>query len=321
MKPSLIGAIKLRLLGLSQDEATFARRGFVASSLAVQTVLEAVGSDFVTGYNAALATADTDQLADQLDWVAPERRGFAYEGASMACTLLDTLAISGQKRWKQLLAGPGSRYFHLLFVGAGWAWARLPIPLDAARRRLDPLYGWLAIDGFGFHHGYFAAGHPRPRTRQTLQGYARRAFDQGLGRSLWFVHGADIDRISAAIQALESERHADLWSGIGLAAAYAGPLSRESAAGLAAASRPYRAALAQGVCFASAARVRADNLTPDCRLACTSLAGLDPPSAAELTDRMLPGGTNGSADNAYELWRVRIQSCLEASLGKLDMSG
>ncbi len=67
--------------------------------------------------------------------------------------------------------------------------------------KLDPLLGWLVVDGFGFHEGYF---HWRRQldpaaVRPPLSLYGKKAFDQGLGRSLWFVEGTDIHRISSRI--------------------------------------------------------------------------------------------------------------------------
>jgi hypothetical protein len=81
-------------------------------------------------------------------------------------------------------------------VGLGWAWARLPGNPERRLPALDPLLGWLAVDGYGFHEGYF---HWRRRVSarelpRGLSASARRVFDQGLGRSLWFVEGADVPR-------------------------------------------------------------------------------------------------------------------------------
>src|SRR3712207_8380154 len=50
--------------------------------------------------------------------------------------------------------------------------------------------------------------------------------DQGLGRSLWFVQGADVRRIPATVNAFPAERRPDLWSGLGLACGYAGGRTR-----------------------------------------------------------------------------------------------
>src|SRR6185503_18765465 len=108
--------------------------------------------------------------------------------------LLDRLRLT-RRRFADFVSGPGASHVYMLYVGAGWAIARLPwlrSNPDRAIRHFDPLLGWLAVDGYGFHEGYFhwPESIDRRRLPRGLSGYARCAFDQGLGRSLWFVEGA-----------------------------------------------------------------------------------------------------------------------------------
>ena len=77
-------------------------------------------------------------------------------------------------------------------------WARLPINPRRARQRLDPVLGWLGCDGYGFHEGFFhwpkyISGQRPPK---KLTGYETRVFDQGLGRSWWFVNGGNAELIA-----------------------------------------------------------------------------------------------------------------------------
>ena len=304
--------LRSRALGISPAEASFARRGFHAGAPAVRARLEAIGEAFVAGYNGRLRARGTGELAGHLRNVDDDLRGFAYEGAAMAATVIDRLAGGAPRRWRELLDGPGRRHSYLLYVGAGWAWARLPVRLDRARRRLDPLYGWLGVDGLGFHHGYFGArGATAPmEVPGRLRGYDRRAFDQGLGRSLWFVHCADVARIGATIAGAAPERRADLWSGVGLAATYAGPVDHASAVQLRAAGAEYAVALGQGAVFGATARVRGGGATPETEVACGVLTDLDAWQAVRLADEALPRGPDAVADDAYERWRAAIRSRL-----------
>jgi hypothetical protein len=191
----------------------------------------------------------------------------------MALALLDLLA-PWRNRLGGFIRGGGAAHVYMLHVGAGWALARLRRPLREAPAGMDPLLGWLAADGYGFHEGYF---HPRRTVEEgavprRVTGYARRAFDQGLGRSLWFVQGACAARIAAAVARFGPARRADLWSGVGLACAYAGggPAAHTDAA---------------------------------CRVFCG--AGADEAAGvAELASRSLPPD---GAVPAYEAWRQRIQ--------------
>jgi hypothetical protein len=166
------------------------------------------------------------------------------------------------------------------------------------------------IDGYGFHEGYFFA--PRyvkgQAVPERLSGYARRVFDQGLGRSLWFVKGADIARIPATIAAFEPQRHADLWSGVGLACAYAGGRDRAALESLRDAADAYQPGLAQGAAFAAKARERAGNPAAHTELACEVLCSTSATVAAEMTDNALVDLPADDLEPAYEVWRRRIQA-------------
>jgi enediyne biosynthesis protein E3 len=213
-----------RILGLSLEEATFARRGFHASNQATRHWLEQIGYTFLNGYHAALEENNPCTLVLRLNSIEPKLCGFAFEGAAMALALLDRLTPWHDDRLATFLNGSAAAHIYMIHVGAGWALARLPWRVEQRLARFDPLLRWMVLDGYGFHHGYFAwqryiLAHVYP---SYLSAYARRAFDQGLGRSIWFVEGADVIRIPQTIAAFPPVRHADLWSGIGLACAYSG---------------------------------------------------------------------------------------------------
>jgi hypothetical protein len=306
--------LRSALLSLSPDEATFEKRGFAVGSATARARLEGVGSTFLAGYHAAVEEGTLTALAARLGRVNLELRGFAFEGASMGLTLLDHL-LPWRKRFRPFLEGPAREHVYMAHVGAGVAFGRLPWVrrrLDRALARFDPLLRWLAVDGYGFHEGFFhwsrcADGRPHPR---GVSGYARHAFDQGLGRSIWFVDGADVDRIAGTIARFPEGRRGDLWAGIGLACAYAGGGSREDIVKLRDAGRPYRAALGQGAAFAAKARQRAGNPAAHTETATEILCGTSAAAAASLTDTALEGLGGDEERPAYERWRSRIQARL-----------
>ena len=306
----VMGWFRRRLFGISPEETTFARRGFPPCAEARRPGLERIGRTFVEGYHAALEDARPLTLARRLDGVEASFRGFAYEGAAMGLTLLDLLTPWHRRRWSRFLAGPGAAHRYMVHVGAGWALARLGRRVEPTLARLDPLLGWLAVDGYGFHEGFF---HWRRSLEaqvipRRLSGYARRVFDQGLGRSLWFVGGTDVARIAAVVAAFPPERRADLWSGVGLAAAYAGGGDRTTLLALARAAGAAGPALSQGVAFAAKVRERAGNPVPHTELACEVLCGQTPAEAARVTDRTLENLPLQGPEPAYAAWRRRIQA-------------
>ncbi len=322
-------------------------RGFRVDTPEVRERLERIGRTFLTGYHAGLDTDDVSELATRLDSVLLEWRGFAFEGAAMALAILDHVTPWKRTRVQALLDGPGEPHAYMVHVGVGWALARLGRRLERWLGPLDPLLRWLVIDGCGFHEGYFdwkrnlqdtseatgavggvsdadhtscavsgqssgtrAPGLASPGT--PLLQYAVRAFDQGFGRSLWFVEGCDPDRIQSTIASLPTDRHADLWSGVGLACAYAGGTDRDGLASLRLAAGQHQAALAQGAAFAAKARTRAGNPTAETRLACGVLCAMSLEGAADVTDQALKGLEADGDEPAYEIWRRRIQARIAA---------
>lgn len=301
--------IRKLIFGISPEETTFARRGFQGGG-GLRERFEEIGRIFVGGYHAALEEPGrASVLASRLDSVANEFRGFAYEGAAMGLALLDRVTPWNRARWADFLTGPGAPHTYMLHVGLGWVFARIPMfqfTLQRVFNNLDPLLRWLAIDGYGFHEGFFNRGREQRTRTMTMGSYAERAFDQGLGRSLWFSQCAEPERISKVIVAFELHRRADMWSGVGLACGYAGDLPEAGLESLLRAAGEFARHLAQGVAFAAKARQRAGNLMPFTELAARIICGMSAEEAAHVTDEALEN-LPVEAEPPYEVWRCRIQ--------------
>jgi enediyne biosynthesis protein E3 len=304
------------LLAIPVEEASCDRRGFHVTDTQVRQRLETIGRAFLRGYLAAIEHDRLEMLAERLAGMEIELRGFAFEGAALGLALLDQLTPWRAGRFRAFVQGPGSAHVYMAHIGAGWVIGRLPWPPRTALWHLDPLLAWLTIDGYGFHEGYFrwrryVVEHTVP---SRLSGYARRAFDQGLGRSLWFVAGADPERIAAILGAFPGQRRPDLWSGVGLACAYAGPATRQQMQVLYVAAGAHRVHLAQGVVFAAAARARAGNSTQHTQIACETLCGLSAAAATALADAALEHLPVAGPVPRYEEWRRQIQGHLARDL-------
>ena len=258
----------------------------------------------------ALETCKPEALAERFDAsIDKEDHGFAFEGAAMALALLDQITPWNRNRWRSLLDGAGQRHRYMVHVGAGWALARFSWNFKRAFPRYDPLLRWLVVEGYGFHEGFFHGDRcvRAKRRPPRLSGYARRAFDQGLGRCLWFIEGADGPRISATIKHLGIERAADLWSGIGLACAYAGGLEADQIEALRVAAEDYAPHLAQGAAFGAKARQRALIPTAHTEQACRILCRMSAKEAAQVTDTLLADLPPDDAVPSFEAWRQRIR--------------
>jgi enediyne biosynthesis protein E3 len=307
---SLLGRVRSRLLGLSPAEASFAKRGFIASELTARERLEQIGVTFLSGYHAALEETNFVTLARRLTKVERDSQGFAFEGAAMGLALLDCFTPWKKDRWRTFTYGPASAHIYMMHVGLGWALARLRRRVTPHLVQLDPLIGWLVVDGYGFHEGYF--GWPRYIEQQAiparLNSYERRVFDQGLGRSLWFVKGADVESVVSTINAFPSARHHDLWSGIGLASAYAGGCDRRAIDSLQVAAGKHFPAFAQGVAFAAKTRQRAANLNAHTETICHVICRQSAAEVAAITDEALEDLPRDDELPVYEEWRRRIQN-------------
>jgi enediyne biosynthesis protein E3 len=305
--------LRLSLLGLPPEETGYERRGFRGATGAVRNRLEQIGAAFMAGYHAALQHGTPLALAAPLNAVEAELRGFAFEGAAMGLALLDLLTPWAPTRVSRFLSGAGAAHAYMVHVGVGWVWARFPYGFRRRRRRLEPLLSWLAFDGWGFHEGFFhwpeyLAGQGAPR---RLHGYERRAFDQGLGRSLWFVNGGNPELIASSVGNLAEDRRTDLWSGVGLAATYAGIVSREALETLHRLAGKEQPALAQGSAFAAKARQRAGNPTEYTDVAVRVLAGLSAQEASRLCDATVENLPANGGEPVYEVWRQRLQTRLQ----------
>jgi len=306
---SLLGQARRRLMGLSPAEASFAKRGFLASEEKARLRLEQIGVTFLSGYHAALEESTFVSLARRLSNVEADLRGFAFEGAAMGLALLDYFTPWRKDRWRTFTEHFAETHIYMMHVGLGWALARLRRTVTRHLSKLDPLLRWLVVDGYGFHEGYFS--WPRYVEQRAiayrLDGYERRVFDQGLGRSIWFVKGANVAAVVSAIDAFPFARRNDLWSGVGLACAYAGGCGRAAIESLRAAADEHLPAFAQGVAFAAKTRQRAANLNSHTENVCRVICGRSAEELAAITDAALQDLREENGLPAYEVWRRRIQ--------------
>jgi enediyne biosynthesis protein E3 len=309
------GRLRRRIMTPSADRTDAGKRGFFVKDETTRELLAKTPTFFRVGFGEAVESGDAEQTGRRLDAIEQPYRGFAYEGAAMGLAVIDAMSPRRHDRIARFLAGPARRYQHGVHVGLGFALARLPRMRARLIAPSDPFLRWRSADGYGFYLAFFQAeryvdghqpGPAAPWPGLGYEGYAPRAIDQGIGRALWFIGGADVDRVATLIGGFDGGRHADLWSGAGLAATYAGGGSEDELGRLAEVAGPFRQHIAQGAALAATTRVRADLVVPYTRMATGVLCGMSPEDAAALTDAALADLPADDDLPAFEMWRRSV---------------
>lgn len=327
---AVLGVLRRMILSPSLADVSFAGRGFAVRPTPATAALEAIPQAVVCGFEWGVELTDPDDLRRRLDMLDTRLRGFGYEGATMALTVRDAMAAGRGHRTRDLLSGPGRPHTFLTYIGIGFAMARLPRRLwggvlpDLTGTPYYPTMSWLAVDGYGFDRAYFDTANvvdrqrrPAPYPWQGHPGYFPHAVDQGIGRALWFIHGGVPDDVIAALRAFAPGRHADLWSGVGLAATFAGGCDEAGLRSLRRAAGSLWPHLAQGAVFAAKARDFSGFVPGHTGTALHALTGLTVPAATVLADDVSLNRPDAAGEPDYESWRRQIRD----HLGAITRSG
>lgn len=254
---------------LSPSEASFARHDFPGQASPSRPHLERVIETFFTGFNAALESPDHTELTRLLDTSHSQPfLGFAYEGVGLWLAIGDLFLPWTDSRLASFTKHVAPRHDFITMVGAGFAVARMPFGLarlESYQEKLDPFTAWCVADGVGFHDGFFhwrkyqSGRTPAPH---RLHPQNRDLFDAGVGRSFWWVYGAEAKPIAAAIQRFDAARQPEMWTGIGTALAYAGGHQAGSEQQLLGLSGAHRVDLLSGIALGANMRHKGGNPAP-----------------------------------------------------------
>jgi len=303
-------------LCLDASEADFAVRKFVKRSPAEVDRFELIGKTFIEGYNLALLGKAPIATIINSSNATPSHLGFYSEGVAMGAAIADALPSLNSKNLDKWIAQERAQYDYLNHIGAGWALAKVPWRKKKILDVLNPTWKWLAFDGLGFHDTYFYHEKiTKGWKRKRLKGYEGRAYDQGVGRALWFVACGDLAIAKELIDHLDcnSDRGQDLWSGLGLAITYAGgelPNSPENII-----DSRYLPSLAQGCAFALEARSKQGFFPKNCKeVAKLLIPSISINDCVALVKESLSEVRNRNVDEQYEFWRVRVRDKLSKNL-------
>ena len=325
MPTTMLGAIRKRLIAPPMNVTSFAVRGFRTDTPAREK-LEESARQFTMGFEIAVEQKGEDAIAERLELLDKEYRGFAYEGAVMALTLRDVMSpVPGNKNVENFVrvGGLGEHQIFMAYIGVGFALARLPKFLwrralpDQSLLPEDPSLNWMILDGYAFHESFFNTDkwvhqqYVSPRVPWKWKGshdWVLKAMDHGVGRSLWFVNAGDVEDLANMINGFAPARRPDLWSGAALAANYAGGVGEDALNEFVKRSWDYRTEVAVGAVLAIKQRVMSDLVTPHTELASQIFCNMPPDEAAALTDWARVDLHDTANVPADEIFRQRIQS-------------
>ena len=237
-------------------------------------------------------TGQFDKVIIFLNSKPPEFRSVGYESASFSIAL-DDLKNERLTHWFSFEEA-SSVHRHHVAVGLGWAFAKL-----GANPRLYPPIEpilWMVLDGMGY---YFALYHARRTVKRMVvpefvEPDLLRAFDQGLGRRLWYISQGEPRRADELINHFVAGRRKDLWRGLGIACGYVGGTDQERLADLKLLAGKNHLDLAAGLAMAAHARSSSAGLTADIGMAITAITGLSIEELEAMTKNLYSGSVESS---------------------------
>jgi hypothetical protein len=211
-----------------------------------------------------------DSLILQLDQTELEFRSVAYEGASMGIALSDFAKHNKLTTW-HLFAKKSWMHAIQIHVGLGWAVAQQNYSVLPSLGINDALLSSRVLDGYGYYDGIFRqrSSIKAQKIAEAIQPEMLSSYDQGIGRSLWYVSGGDIIKIEQLLSGFSHERRSSLWTGIGIACAYVGGSDKNLLTSLFELAHEHQHNLTTGAVFAAKSRLQANALTYDVKLACS----------------------------------------------------
>jgi enediyne biosynthesis protein E3 len=255
------------------------------------------------------------ELQEHLESVDSEFRSVAYEGVAMGLAVKDLFEGTLQ-RWRVFMRNTRQEYLPHVHVGLGWAIAKQKLPSLIFIDSIQPLLRSRVIDGIGYYDGTF-------KQTQSVGNKLRpdcillndcSAYDQGLGRSLWYSCKGDVEKIKLMVQSFPESRQSHLWRGIGIASIFVGKCADSSLQMLKIAAANHSVQLGMGAAIVAKARMETKTITQDVDNACRKWCDLSAGQVTSIASNIL--STNETDE--YNLWLKKLESELSAGIWNLS---
>lgn len=292
------------------------------SSQSAQEHLAQLWHVLCTGYRIG-ARCNADDAWTRLNSSPLAARGILYEGAALAAAVLDLKKPQPRLRLLDLLRIDADHlYIAPGHAAIGMAIARCRQPLAPAIMAAHPYLRWSVMNGYGFYKGYFdwqsSISRQETLPDQFLSGMpdrffdtARQVYDQGLGRSLWFLYAAQVEEIAAAVNAFPDTRQNDLWTGVGIACTFAGGAPAAALEVLKTFTDTHLPFLAQGAALAARIRGRDSSFDSYSNAACKVIWKMEPAKVATAAEsawqQLGASGSPAEHELIYMDWLAQIR--------------
>jgi enediyne biosynthesis protein E3 len=177
---------------------------------------------WLDGYNAGLEMPPERLLSQLRASNVSDSRGM-FDGAFAGVASLYLTSGADASSIEQLVESfPEQAITVALGIGAAISHLGIDAPFNS--RMVKQHSGWMCIDSYGLHEGYFHWPDIilKAQIPEGVCPEARRPFDQGLGRGLWAAGEAHPALISDLLSHFSQDRLPDLWQGLGLMIGYWG---------------------------------------------------------------------------------------------------
>ncbi|MES2763367.1 MAG: DUF1702 family protein [Bacteroidota bacterium] len=275
--------------------------------------VEKIKGIFQSAKELASTEKDLTILIKQLDTTEHEYCSIAYEGASMGIALNDLEKHDTLSDWR-LFNDKAGMHAAQTHAGLGWAIAQLNKPVSTLLKTLSPLLRFRVLDGWGYYDGIFRqrTSIKAQKISENIEAWMLSAYDQGIGRSIWYACKGDVNKVQEMISAFPMERRQSMWVGIGVACSYVGGCDENLLRSLPVVAGHYQDQLAIGTVLAARARAQAHDITDDVELACHIWCHRSAKEAMLLSVKAEPASYE-NVNDCYALWLSQIQQALTST--------
>jgi len=227
--------------------------------------MQQIQSAFLEAKEFALLANQKEQLSDFLSAISGDFSSVSFEGVSMGLAINSYNKTKTLSEWNWLIEKYSAVHTSQIYVGLGWAIAELGIDPTTIVSDLNSASGYRVMDGVGYYHGILRrrAAVERQLIPDIVSISLLPAYDQGLGRSLWYNAGGEIERVLQKIGLFPKDRTPAFWRGLGVAITYVGGTSDKGIEAIRGASKSNLAHLKYGALMALLSRKKAGTSCED----------------------------------------------------------